>query len=127
MISPTTEIGLPFSVLPSMEEVTVVTDHGCSSLGFIPTSPAGASYEPLVGLDQSAKRMPLPLAMATEAARRVTAPIAMMLFPDMITPVEVVCYLAGGPPENSKERDCSRIAYAKPSLACHPPGLRHRA
>src|SRR6187401_2953455 len=59
MTSPTTAVGCPGRVLPSIDEVTVVLLQGCSALVGLPISSAGAWNVPLVGGDQSGKRMPL--------------------------------------------------------------------
>src|SRR5579864_946090 len=57
MISPTTVTAVPLTGLLSMDEVTVVTLQGCAAFAFLPISAAGAEYVPLVGFDQSGKRI----------------------------------------------------------------------
>src|SRR5262245_17661161 len=68
MTSPTTVSGSPLSVLFSIALVTVVTLQGCLVVTFLPIDSAGLPYSPLVGADQSGKRMPDWPSKASETA-----------------------------------------------------------
>src|SRR3954452_4138148 len=72
MISPTTEVTLPETGLPSMDEATVVVLQGC--LVFLPISPAGSLKVPLVGGDQLGWSTPVAWAAQTVATSTSTPP-----------------------------------------------------
>src|SRR5829696_7531887 len=82
MTSPTTLTGLPCSVLPLIDEAIVVVLQGWAPAGSLPTSAAGSSKVPFVGLEKSGKSFPCPPARASElsTSSAEAPPIANVFF-----------------------------------------------